>query len=184
MRSVHQQRFLTLSQHQKKVVADSFEVHLKVSKQLFQIFHFFDWIKLDELKWQNQHVISFASVHLENCQRTLHMRQQNPVKIVFFASVCCACGNTLLAHTGLTVAYCQRILRILQQFASVCSAYSSNLLAYTAHMVTNCQIFCALLAYAAHAEANASLCFARGSNLLAQTAHVVAKTKGPYLTHL
>jgi hypothetical protein len=27
-------------------------------------------------------------------------------KIVFFASVCCACGSTLLAHTALTVANC------------------------------------------------------------------------------
>jgi hypothetical protein len=34
----------------KKVVSDSFEVHLKVSKYLFLIFHFFHRLKLDFVK--------------------------------------------------------------------------------------------------------------------------------------
>ena len=75
-------------------------------------------------------------------------------KIVSIASVCCTCGSTLLAHTVLTVANCQRMLRIRQQFACICCVYGSNLLAYTEHTVTNPQIYCALLAYAAHAAAN------------------------------
>ncbi len=35
---------------QKKVVSDSPEVHLNVSKQLFLIVHFFYWFKLDIVK--------------------------------------------------------------------------------------------------------------------------------------
>ncbi len=151
-----------------------------MSKQLFSIFHFFHrfYSNLIQLKWKNQHVISFVRVH-------------------------CAYGSKLLVHTAHTVAHCQRTLRIgqqiasahcaysskllciRQQFARVCCAYGSNLLAYTAHMVTNSQIF-----YALHAVANcqrmpgmrqpiASVCCTCGSNLLAQTVHAVAKAKWP-----
>ena len=100
-------------------------------------------------------------------------------KIVFFASVCCVCSSTLLAHTALTVANCQSMLRIRQQFASVCCAYGSNLLAYNAHTVTNRQIFCALLAMLRMRQPIASVSCVCSSNLLALTAHAVAKTKWP-----
>ncbi len=188
MRSVRYQSLFTLSQHQKKVVSDSFEVHLKVSKYVFLIFHFCHWLKLD--------LVRMAKLACDQlCQRTLHIRQQiasahcaygsklllhtvhavaKSCKTVFFASICCACGSTLLPHTALTVANCQRMLRIRQQVASVCFAYSSNLVAYTAHTVTNRQIFCALLAHAAYAVANCQ----RRRRMRQQ------KQSGPYLTHL
>ncbi len=112
MRSVRQQRFFTLSQHQKKVVSDSFEVRLKVSTQLFLIFHFFRWLKLDLVK-----MAKLACDQL--CQRTLRIRQQ-------IACAHCAYGSTLLAHTAHTVytllahtahtvVLCQRALRMRQQ---------------------------------------------------------------------
>ncbi len=93
----------------KKVVSDSFGVHLKVTKQLFLIFHFFHWLKLDLVK-----MAKLACDHL--CQRTLSIRQQ-------IASAHCAYGSTLLAHTAHMVlahtahmvALCQSTLRIRQQ---------------------------------------------------------------------
>ncbi len=187
MRRLRQQRFLTLRQH-KKVDSDSPEVHLNLSKQLFLIFHFFHWFKLDLVK-----IAKLACDQL--CQRMLRMRQHfasahcaygskllahtahaiaKSCKNVFFASVCCACGSKLLAQTAHAVTTCQRMLRILQQFASVCCAYGSNLLAYTAHSVKNRQIFCVLLAYAAHAVA---ICQRR--RRMRQQKH-----NDPHLTHL
>ncbi len=56
------------------------------------------------------------------------MRQQ-------IASVCGACGSTLLAYAAHAVVTCQRRRRIRQQIASVCAACGSTLLAYTAHAV-------------------------------------------------
>ncbi len=64
MRSVRYLRFFA----QKKVVSDSFEVHLKVSKQLFLIFDFFHWLKLD--------LIEMAKLACDQlCQRTLRMHE-------------------------------------------------------------------------------------------------------------
>jgi hypothetical protein len=56
------------------------------------------------------------------------------------------------AHTLATIFH----FELAQKKSCLRFAYSSNLqpLAYTAHTVTNRQIFCALLAYAAHAVAN------------------------------
>ncbi len=138
---------------QKKIVSDSPEVNLNVTKQLFQIFHFFQWFKLDLVK-----MAKLACDHLCQCMR--RMRQH-------FASVCCAQGSTLLAHTVHMVAYCQRTRRMRyhncvkmgflqayaahavascqrrqrmrQQIASICFAYCSNLLAYTVHTEAICQ---------------------------------------------
>ncbi len=66
----------------KKVVSDSLEVHLKVSKQLFLIFHFFHWLKLDLVKMPK-----LACDQL--CQRTLRLQQQ-------IASAHCACGSKIM----------------------------------------------------------------------------------------
>ena len=135
MRRLRWQRFLTLSQRKKKVVTDPPEVHLNVSKQLFLNFHFFHWFKLDLVK-----MAKLACDLL--CQR---MRQQ-------FASVCGACGSTLLGYEAHTlaksckneflqayaahaVALCQRMRRTRQQLASVDGAYGSKLQAYTPHTV-------------------------------------------------
>ena len=113
MRSVRQQRFFTLSQHQKKVVSDSFEVHLKVSKQLFLIFHFFHCLKL--------YLGKLAKLACDQlCQRTLRIQQQ-------IASERCTYGSQLLAHTAHTVALCQRTLRIQQQIASPHCVATQNL---------------------------------------------------------
>ncbi len=150
MRSVHQQQFFTLIQHKKKVVSDSFEVHLKVSKQLFLIFHFFLWLKLDLVK-----MAKLACDQL--CQRTLRIRQQ-------IASTHCAYGSTLLALTAHKVARCQRTLRMRQQNrVKLCS-----LQAYAAHAVALCQRTLRLR------QQIAIVCFAYGSNLQAYAAHTVA----------
>ncbi len=125
MRRLHQQRFLALSQNKKKVVSDSPEVQLNVSKQLFLNFHFFHWLKLDFVK-----MAKLACDLL--CQRMRRMRQH-------FASVCGACGSFLLAYAAHAVATCQRRRRIRQQIASACAAQGSTLLAQTAHTVAICQ---------------------------------------------
>ncbi len=197
MSRLRQQRFLTLSQNKKKVVSDSPEIHLNVSKQLFLNFHFFHWFKLDLVK-----MAKLACDLL--CQRMRHMRQH-------FASVCGACGSMLLAYAAHTQANCQRRRHLGQQIASVCAAYGSTLWQLKQKGILGEHVkmsFCkrmlcmrlqiarvwgacgsTLLAYAAHAAATcqrrqrirlqiASVCASYGSTLLAQTAHVVAITKG------
>ncbi len=201
MRRLRQQRFLTLSQNKIKVVSDSPEVHLNVSKQLFLNFHFFHWLKLDLVK-----MAKLACDLL--CQRMRRMRQH-------FASVCGACGSTLLVYAPHTLpnclrrrrlrqqnhvkmSFCKRMLRMRQQIASVCGACGSNLLAQMAHTVENCkrmrrmrqQFASADGAYGSNLKKTgitfifavgqrrrrmrqhlASVC---GCKLLAQTAHTVA----------
>ncbi len=91
------------------------------------------------------------------CQSMRRMRQH-------FASVCGACGSTLLAYAAHTVANCYRMHRIRQQnhvkmrflqayvvancqrmrhmrqhFASICDSCRSNLLEQTVHTLENCQ---------------------------------------------
>ncbi len=142
-----QQRFFTLSQHQKKL----FQIPLRSIYRCQN--SFFHCLKLDLIK-----MAKLACDQL--CYRTLRIRQK-------IASAHCAYGNTLLAHTAhmeakcqctlrmrqqnhvklcslqayaaQAVALCQRTLRLRQQIASGCFAYGSNLKAYAAHTVAICQ---------------------------------------------
>ncbi len=150
-------------------------VPLNVSKQLFLNFHFFHWFKLDLVK-----MAKLACDLL--CWRMRHMRQH-------FASVCGACGSTLLLNAAHTLANCQRMWRIRQQnrvkmtfcksmlrmrlqITSVYGACGSTLLAYAAHAVATCQRRRCIR------QQIARVCAAYGSTLLAWTAHAVARTKG------
>ncbi len=131
MRCLRWQRFLTLSQNKKKVVSDSPEVHLNVSKQLLLNFNFFHWFKL--------YLVKMAKLACDLlCWRMQRMRQ-------LFASVCGPCGSSLLAksckneflqaYAAHAVANCQRMRCMRQHFASVYGACGSNLLQQTAHAV-------------------------------------------------
>ncbi len=131
MRHLRQQRFLTLSQNKKKVVSDSPEVHLNVSKQLFLNFHFLHWFIL--------YLVKMAKLACDLlCQRMRRMQQH-------VASVCGAYASKLLAQTAHTLAkslkmsFCKRMLRMRLHIASVCGACSSTLLAYAALTLANCQ---------------------------------------------
>ncbi len=138
---------------------------------------------------------------LANCQRRRRIRQQNRAKMSFckrmlrmrlqIASVCGACGSTLLAHA---VAICWRRRRMRQleqkgilgervlaqtahgvaprqrmrlQIANLDGAYGSNLLPYAAHAVANCQRTRRM-----RQQNCVKLCV-----LLVQTAHTVANCK-------
>ncbi len=120
---------------QKKVVSDSPEVNLNVTKQLFTSVCCACGSKL---LVQTAHAVA-------NFQPMLRILQQ-------FASVCCAYGSNLLAYTAHmvtncqifcallayaahVVANCQHMLRMQQPLASVCYTCGSNLLAQTAHVV-------------------------------------------------
>ena len=86
-----------------------------------------------------QQQIAYVLHMLAICKRMLRIRQQfaskhcaygnksqNIPNILCFASVCCACGSNLLAHTAHTVAICQHMLRMRQQFASLDGACGSK----------------------------------------------------------
>ena len=149
MRRLRWQRFLTLSQRRKKVVSDPPEVYFECVKVAFFEFSLFHWLKL---------LVKMAKLACDElCQRMRRMRQQ-------FASVCGACGSTLLAYAAHTVANCQRIRRIRQQNR----VKMSFLQAYAAHAVANCQRMRRMR------QQIASVCGACGSNLLAQAAHTLA----------
>ncbi len=134
-------------------------------QNIFFIFNFFHWLKLDLVKLEK-----LARDQL--CQRTLRMREH-------IASIYCACSINLLAYTAHTVTNCQRPLCIWQQL--LVQSVHRNLLALTAHTLANCQ-------QNAHAVANFqhTLCIRQpiacvkcthGSKLLAQTAHAGRKNK-------
>ncbi len=174
VRCLRWQQFLTLSQNKKKVVSDSPEVHLNVSKQFFFNFHFFHWFQLDLVK------MAKLSCDLV-CWRMRRMRQH-------CASVCGACGSTLLAYAAPMLAncqhmrrirqqnrvkksFCKRMLRMRLQIASVCG---SNLLAQTAHMLANCQRMRRIRQHFASVDGACEQKGILGERVLAQTAHALA----------
>ncbi len=130
---LHWQQILTLSQNKKKVVSDSPEVHLNVSKQFFLNFHFFIGFNLIQLKWQNcgkysRKLLAQMAHTVAICQCMWRMQQQ-------IASIDSANGSNLLAYMAHAVAKLCKIVC----FARVDGAYSSKLLAYAAHAVAICQ---------------------------------------------
>ncbi len=121
------------------------------------------------------------------------------------ASVCGACGSTLLAYAAHEVATWQRRRHIRQQIASVCAAYSSTLLAQTVLAVAKTKGYTqrkdwnniyiwSWLAQTVHAVALcqrmrlqiASIDSACGSTLLAYAAHAqqIASVDGIYGSNL